>query len=289
MDKDVVVFNGPDIFWAEDNIPSDAKKIMIAHNIECIAFRRQLENSGIFARIVLDGLLGDLRKLEKLEDAYFAASDAIIAISHADAAWITKRFPEKPVFIMPPSFDYAPQDRAKAKSGAIIRLGFLGKMGWWPNRDGVEWFLHEIFPAAPKSVEFHIFGMGSEKFSSPHNRVFGHGFVKDINKVWAGGDIFVCPIRTGGGANIKLAEALYNGAPVISTPFAANGLGLYPGSAANLKILGAADEWRQFLNSDGLADFAVTASDAALSNRFALEENAQKLSGWLRDQLDAKI
>lgn len=45
-------------------------------------------------------------------------------------------------------------------AGGEVRFGFLGNLDWWPNRDGLRWFLREVWPAVPKSVRLDLYGPG---------------------------------------------------------------------------------------------------------------------------------
>ena len=280
----IVSFNGPDAFGVVAKECKSHKTISIAHNIEADTFENQVRREGALVRFLFRTAIRDVAKLRKLEIAYFDTSDAVIAISQADADWILQRFPGKPVFVAPPTFPYQPGVRDRVCTNKKIRLGFVGKMGWWPNQHGVDWFLKEVFPSAPKLVEFHLFGPGSERYTSPDGSIFGHGFLPDVAEVWGGADIFVCPIFEGGGANVKLAEAIYNGVPVITTPFAAKGLGLLGDNRAGLKQLNDAGEWRRFVKSDELLSLANSVVDPSLSQCFSRANNVRKLIGWLSEQ-----
>lgn len=57
----------------------------------------------------------------------------------------------------------------------------------------------------------------------------------------------ICPTFSGGGVSIKLAEAIYNGMPVLARPFPVRGVQLPPDPA--IGVLDRACEWVSFLRS----------------------------------------
>lgn len=77
----------------------------------------------------------------------------------------------------------------------------------------------------------------------------------------------ICPIFHGGGVCVKLAEALYNGVPLLATSFATRGFFLQSDPA--LRILDAAEEWVEFLSARSSSDVRQVRIAPALANRFA--------------------
>jgi len=50
------------------------------------------------------------------------------------------------------------------------------------------------------------------------------GYVPDIQIFWSSIDVFVAPIMSGAGVNVKICESLANGVPVVASPHAVRGL-----------------------------------------------------------------
>ncbi len=113
----------------------------------------------------------------------------------------------------------------------IVRLGFIGKLSYRPNYEGLEWFLQNIWPfliSSTKKYELVIAGSGELPQSvfallERLDDVKYKGLVQDVNEFWSCIDLFIAPVAEGGGSNIKVAEALINGKAVIAHPFAARG------------------------------------------------------------------
>ena len=173
----------------------------------------------------------DAHRLAAFEQSSLADCDGVIAISAADQAQLEGLIPGVPKCTLPPSFD-TPRcvPSPSADAAGRIRLGFLGNLGWWPNRAALDWFLESIWPHVPDTFELHVFGNGSECLPT-ENRVHGHGYVADLGQVWRTVQLFVQPIVAGGGVNIKVAEAIYQRRPMLATSKALQGCGLSPDPA----------------------------------------------------------
>jgi hypothetical protein len=277
---DVTIINGADTYWfADEFADSAARRVLVCHNIESVFYRALVQSRGALERFVVERLLGDVEKFERLEFRAFRESDLILCISGDDAAFIRARFEGTPVHHVPPVFGYpsfAVSWAPPAQAGPL-RLGFLAKYSWWPNVEAVRWFADVILPHLPDDRELHLFGCGSERYHAPDRRVFAHGYVTDLTDIWRASDIMLCPMRKGGGVNIKFAEALYNGQPVCATPMAARGLGIEPRDVAGLRFLGESAEWIRFLSSEQARSFAAARPGPELGAKFALSTQVEPL------------
>lgn len=108
-------------------------------------------------------------------------------------------------------------------------LLFLGSENHFPNRDGLSWFLQEIFPEVIKQkpqVKLMVTGEWSNEFKEQfkHLPVSFTGFVESLDELLSTG-ILVAPIRIGaGGIHIKIISAMTKGTPVVSTFTGASGI-----------------------------------------------------------------
>lgn len=108
-------------------------------------------------------------------------------------------------------------------------LLFLGSEDHFPNRDGLSWFLKEIFPEVIKQeegVKLMVTGNWSIEFKETykHLPVYFTGFIDSLDELLNSG-ILVAPIRIGaGGIHIKIISAMTKGTPVVSTVIGAAGI-----------------------------------------------------------------
>jgi O-antigen biosynthesis protein len=107
---------------------------------------------------------------------------------------------------------------------------FLGSFRHTPNKVALEWFAKDVLPLIVEKVPgARIMVAGSEpppmhSFADPAKAVDLLGFVDDVQPLFAGCALFVCPIRSGSGVRVKLLEAFASGIPVVSTRLGAEGL-----------------------------------------------------------------
>lgn len=110
-------------------------------------------------------------------------------------------------------------------------LLYIGTLSWEANRDGLYWFLENVWPelkAKNPDLIFDIIGKLSEGalFLKWHNdpNIKWHGFVEDILPFYNVARVFVAPLRFGSGIKVKVVNALYRGLPTVTTSIGVEGL-----------------------------------------------------------------
>jgi GT2 family glycosyltransferase len=107
---------------------------------------------------------------------------------------------------------------------------FLGSFRHAPNQIAMEWFTRYVLPLiVDKLPQAKLLVAGSDPpprhaFPDPMNAIELLGFVEDVQPLFSGCALFVCPIRSGSGVRVKLLEAFASGIPVVSTTLGAEGL-----------------------------------------------------------------
>lgn len=99
---------------------------------------------------------------------------------------------------------------------------FLGPRDWPPNGDAMTALIESGLPARLHAAgyQLRLVGKGTDGFA-PMPGLSGGGFVDDIAKEYADAALVMCPIMSGYGANIKLAEAIQYGCAVIASDYSA--------------------------------------------------------------------
>lgn len=111
------------------------------------------------------------------------------------------------------------------------RLLYIGSLDWEANRDGLLWFLREVWPllaADHAGLKLSIVGRNPgaalTREAQRHGGVELHGFVADLEPHYARSRVFIAPLRFGSGIKVKVINALYRGLPVVTTAVGAEGL-----------------------------------------------------------------
>lgn len=113
-------------------------------------------------------------------------------------------------------------------------LVFTGVMDYWPNIEGVFWFVERILPrirAAFSNVTFYIVGSRPTTEIKNLERTEGivvTGFVEDIRDYLAAASVCVVPLRIARGIQNKILEAMAMRKPVVTTLQAFEGIKAVP-------------------------------------------------------------
>jgi glycosyltransferase involved in cell wall biosynthesis len=112
----------------------------------------------------------------------------------------------------------------------VPTLVFTGQMGYRPNVDAAVWFCNQVWPrlrAELPAAQLNIVGRDPAPAVlalAQQPGVVVTGAVPD-DRPWIGGaDVYVLPMRFGGGVRFKLLQALSMARAVVSTPMGADGV-----------------------------------------------------------------
>jgi GT2 family glycosyltransferase/SAM-dependent methyltransferase len=117
-------------------------------------------------------------------------------------------------------------------------LLFVGGFAHPPNADAVLWFAREIYPrirekmqaAGAEPPKFYVVGSKVtdeiKALEQPGNGIIIKGFVseEELDRLYAQSRVVVVPLRYGAGVKGKVVEAIYNGAPIVTTSIGAEGI-----------------------------------------------------------------
>ncbi len=121
-----------------------------------------------------------------------------------------------------------------AKNGPV--LAFAGAMDYYPNVEGAEWFVRNVFgriQAVFPDVTFYIVGnrptSSIRLMAQRYRGVKVTGYVEDIRPYIAGADVCVVPLNIARGIQNKVLEAMSMGKALVCTPQALEGIHAEPG------------------------------------------------------------
>jgi hypothetical protein len=279
------MLNGTDLLWLLPYLPDGMPRMLVAHNIEHQLFAAQIGANSTLPRLAADVLRKDCERLRRYEAGGLRAMRNAIFLSPDDEACAKALSSELRTLTLPPIFDGPPaRRRVLAPDDDILNLGMLANFEWWPSRQGLDWFAREVLPQLSAGIRLHLFGRGSVEAAPTDVRVVAHGRADSLDEVWSACDVMICPVLSGGGVSIKMAEAVYRGMPLIGTRFAARGLPLVP--HPSIVLLDDAAGWARYLNENGL-DLASQIVPTELSARFRIDRYAKAVSDFLLEAIGA--
>jgi sugar transferase (PEP-CTERM/EpsH1 system associated) len=223
------------------------------HNCEYVLQQRAfLTDARIPTRwaVALYSLVQWLR-LRRYEAKVCRTADRVLAVSEADAAALRTLVPGLEVAVIPNGIDamtYQPVPTDQVDDG-LHHLVFTGTMDFRPNVDAVLWFTRHVLPRLQlEDVDIHFDVVGQRpharlKHLGAENGVTLTGWVEDVRPFIARADVYVAPLRIGGGTRLKLLEAMAMGKAVVATRLGAEG---YP-----------VTDGRELLLADTPTDFAT--------------------------------
>lgn len=99
----------------------------------------------------------------------------------------------------------------------VAKVKLFGNWGWGPNREGLRWFLDEVWPSLRDEFGVRCEIAGSSVPTHLPGGVSDVGRVSSINVFLSDATAVAVPVINGVGAPVKTAEALASGVPVLST------------------------------------------------------------------------
>ena len=114
---------------------------------------------------------------------------------------------------------------------------FTGVMNYYPNEQGVLYFLDEIMPLIVSRVpdaRAYIVGAYPSKNLQMRktDNVTITGRVDDVRPFMARSSVYIIPLRSGGGTRLKALEAMAMKKPIVSTTLGCEGINLKDGESA---------------------------------------------------------
>jgi polysaccharide biosynthesis protein PslH len=235
-DADVVHFDMLPLMRYADVVPAGVPVVYNAHNVEhvLLATRARLHGHPLVRRF----LDSQLPRLLGFERRACERAKLVLACSTTDAEQLRTLAPGTRVEVVPNGVDLdGNRPAASANGRQKAKLVFVGQMGWFPNRDGIDWFLHDIFPrivAARQDAEFVLVGKadGLEVPAEVASHVTLAGFVPDLRPFVHAAAVYVVPLRAGSGTRLKVLEAMALGKAIVTTTIGSEGIVLRDGKSA---------------------------------------------------------
>ncbi len=203
---------------------TDIKCVYYGHDLHFLRLRREYE------------LTGDK---EKLRESNEWLEKELYIMRRADISYYPSYIEEEEIHKIDPDI------RVKAITAYVFEsflekisrnftkregIMFVGGFGHPPNEDAVLWFAKEVYPLIEQRLKMPFYIVGSKpteavkRLSSENIIVKGFVSEEELAHLYNTCKIVVVPLRYGAGVKGKVVEALYYGAPMVTTSVGTEGI-----------------------------------------------------------------
>jgi glycosyltransferase involved in cell wall biosynthesis len=196
------------------------------HNVEYKIWEKITKNTkNPFKKWYLKQLV---KTLKHFEISALRKADGIISTTTIDADEFLKLAPGKKVIAIPTSFniEQLPDDYSLCGNPNIFHLG---AMNWYPNEEGVKWFVQDVFHLIKNripEINLHLAGRNMTEWLTNLNvdGIIVDGEVDDAFDYMRKFDIMVVPLLSGSGIRVKIIEGMALGRAIVTTTIGAEGI-----------------------------------------------------------------
>lgn len=171
----------------------------------------------------------NLKGLRTYEFDMYAQADKVLTLTPQGKDELLAIRPDLDIDIVPHGVDvdhFFYSDPVEGSQSIV----FVGNYLHYPNVDAALYFHREIWPKAKSRIpglKFVIVGQAPPteiKELAQDDSITVTGRVDDVTPYIREGQIFICPVRLGGGFRGKILEAMAVGRPIVSTSLGAEGI-----------------------------------------------------------------
>jgi polysaccharide biosynthesis protein PslH len=256
--------------------PAGVPVVLDEHNVEFDLLERMAAHEGGTTRRLFNRLEAAKFRREELGAAKHAA--LTLVTSDRDGELLASHSPGLKTVTITNGVDcdhFARPDGPRNPDTAV----FVGATHYFPNEDGVLFFLRDIHEEIRKTrPNFKLTVVGGNPplsiTSYRSESVAITGYVEDVRPYMWAASLFVVPLRMGGGTRFKIVEAMAAGVPVVSTRLGAEGIPVSDG--------------RELLLADDPGEFAK-AVGRVLSDPELAESLSRAGSAFVRRHFDWSV
>ena len=290
---DIIHVTNAHMGWIIDRIRKycNTPVVLREENFELTIMERYYKNQSILL-LKLYAFL-QFKKFLKYEPHLCGKFDATIMMSREDEQRLMELNPDVKTKVIPLGID---KDLLEIKRNIREKysLVYVGSLDWYPNYDGLKWFLKDILPLVInkfKETKLYLYGGNIPKsFNFPESikaNIIVKGFVNDIWNDVSDKSLAVVPLRIGSGIRVKILEMLASGINVITTRLGKEGIPAEDGR--ELLIADTNHEFAgkicRFLNGEYDAEMISSKGKELVRINYLWENIAEKFEQTYRELL----
>jgi glycosyltransferase involved in cell wall biosynthesis len=201
-----------------------------AHNYETDIWRRKAELT--HNPVTRAFFRHQAERMHAFESSLAAACDYVAAVSPQDLSLFERDVPDLRGGCVPIGYDFG--DRAPEKPFEAPELIFIGRLDWPPNREGLRWFLEQVWPEVRtkrSDMRLTIAGSGDSRWLEGIDLGVNARFVGRVPVVadlYRTAAISLAPVFYGSGTRVKVIEASRFATATLGTEIGVEGVGLTP-------------------------------------------------------------
>jgi sugar transferase (PEP-CTERM/EpsH1 system associated) len=188
-------------------------------------------NKQILYKFLLKVELTRLKKYEKILELF----EKCLVCSSVDKEFLLRHATKAKIDVLYNGINLRYFTHNNDIKSAPFSIIFTGNMSYFPNADGIFYFVKEIFPLIEQELpDVKLFIVGKNppikiRRLAQHN-ISITGFVPDIKDYYLRSRVAIAPIRFGAGTLNKILEPVALGVPVVATSIGVEGLLLKDGT-----------------------------------------------------------
>lgn len=250
-----------------------APVVLRSHNLEFEIWERRAINESNFFKNRYLNLLS--KRLKNFEVEMLGAYDAIVPITERDKQHYERLGEVPAMHVCPVGAQPEPFNFDQVEFPSVF---FLGGLDWAPNQDGLQWFLHKVWPKVSQqhpNCKFYIAGRNAPKNLLSENiaNVKVLGEIDDAAKFMRTKSVMVVPLFSGSGMRVKIIGGLNLGKAIVTTSLGAEGID--------------AEDGHDMILADTPDDF-IAAIVELLNDRSKVELLGRNGANFVRENFDLK-
>ena len=221
------LYMAPYINTIKKNAPDTLVSLRVHNTENEIWFRRARNEMNPFKKALF---METAKRIRNYEELVMSANqfDILVPITRRDGDKFKKMGAKTNVFFCNAGIDTASLNTRPVKI-EFPSLFYIGALDWEPNKEGLKWFLSQVWPHIHKrypKVKFYIAGrrMPDKIRNIKMDNVVNLGEVDSAEAFIKPRAIMVVPILSGSGMRIKIIEGMAYGKAIVATRMAAEGL-----------------------------------------------------------------